>query len=52
VSSLDWLFSLALTASSIFITTTDKMTEPNPISEGIVQELLTTVKGFHAGQDG
>ena len=48
VSSLDRLFSLALTASSIFIATTDKMTESNSISEGIIQELLTTVKGLQA----
>jgi len=27
---------------------TNKMTEPNPISEGIIQELLTTVKGLQA----
>jgi len=42
-------FSLALTASSIFIATTNKITEPNPISKGItIQELLTTVKGLQA----
>jgi len=28
--------------------TTHKMTEPNPISEGIIQELLTTMKGLQA----
>ena len=27
---------------------TDNMTEPNPISDGIIQELLTTVKGLQA----
>ena len=48
MSPLDRLFLLALTASSIFTTMIDNMTESKQISEGITQELLTTVKSLQA----
>jgi len=41
-------FICGFDSKQYFIVTTDKMTEPNPISEGIIQELLTTVKGLQA----
>ena len=41
-------FFFGFDSKQYFITVTDKMTEPNSISEGIIQELLTTVKGLQA----
>ena len=47
MSSLDRLF-FGFDSKQYFIATTNKVTEPNPISEGIIQELLITVKGLQA----